>query len=255
MSYTIIYDKLSVGMGDGLFMPIVLSATNKSPVARQAGRSALVKWWDIWPGKNGSLWQSKAEWKQDCSDELRSAGCDPDELCLHLGIDIQGTRNTYKNYEGLFVGAIKKSISYELLVKLFYVSFSVMVDGEYKLAKSKADFMDMVLAAGDAPVVSVMANSEADLAKLVRRHLYNQKMDEMKWVNADSYFVIDMGDGYFKRLSKGCAIYSCTEDDAAKFISEKKALAKLKDVKQKRPHLCLKVVPVNEPARFRVSAS
>ncbi len=254
MSYTIIYDKLSVDMGDGLFMPIVLNAVNNTFTLSRTGRRVRGKWWDVFRGINGALWQSKEAWEKDCEAALADAACEPRELCSCLGIVIQGTKNTYVNYKGLFVAAINKSISYERLVRDYFVSFRVKVDGEFKLAKSKADFMQMVVADKN-PIISIMVDHADELGKWVRHDLYPRKERKKKTVVLPCYFAIEMSTGYFKKLSRNSTHYTLDASCAAQFATEKEAYSKLKMLKQKRPAYSFEVVQIDKPAQFKVAVA
>lgn len=252
MSYQIVYDKLSVDMGGGLFMPLILCGDNNCYQVSWNGRERRERAWYAQPGKNKLFWQSKDSWRKDCLEKVESAGCDPDKLCDHYSLDILGSANTYRSYEGLFVGAIKKSVTFEKLVNDYFVDFNVNFNGERKLANSKREFMQLINSAKGKYAPTVCVDAPETLAKTVRADLYPIKKRKKEIVKVDHYFVIDIGAGYFAGLSRNGTRYTGYKSGANKFISEKMAKAKIKYLNRKRGYLDFKVVTVDEPTQLLV---
>lgn len=252
MSYQIVYDKLSVDMGDGLFMPVFLVGDNNSYTMGWNGRERRERNWYAQPGSNRKLWQSKNEWKRDCLDKVAKADCEPDKYCDHVAIDIQGTSSSYKVYEGLYVAATNKSVTFEKLVADYNVDFYIVKGDERTLVNDKDKFMELIRSMGDY-LPTIYVDAAEDVARRVRRDLYPIKRRKKELVSVDHHYVIDIaGLGYFAGLSRNGTRYTGYESGADKFASEKEVIKKVKYLKRKRGHLDFNVKRVERSAQMWV---
>lgn len=254
MSYDIIYDKLSVDMGDGLFMPVMLQGCNRS---YELGSRRRARNWVVWSGVNRKVWQSKADWENDCDRSATLQGGDPDDICQGFGVSIQGTKNTYLNYKGLFVAATEKSVTFDELVEKYGAEFRVDIDenGDWKLVKSKIEFMSLVTDYinfyNHCPGITMIAGD--DTAKRMRRELYPSKTRQKEAVDVDFFYTIDTGCRcYFIKLTPKGVKYTGLSGHAKQFLTEQDATKEIERIQRKRNIPSLSVQRIDSATTFYI---
>lgn len=177
MSIENIYDKISVRLGDGLYMPFLLHGDSRH--FDISGR--LIRKWSAWMSFTGKHWQSADNWCADCEVELIDADCDRDMFCHKMLYDIKGTNNTFENYKGLFVRATKKAIAFEDLVGEFNVQVvAIGLDDNGETFRVNVNTVEQLKEAVNLPgnragrVWFELCGAPHDLGKWVRRFVGSQ---------------------------------------------------------------------------------
>ncbi len=167
MSVQTVYDKISIKVSDGVYMPVIL--TGDSNVYGWQGRS---RFWDAFKMSHG-FWGTVEQMDACCNQSFKNGVDSYENYCSALGVKISGTKGTFGNYKGLFVAATNKSIPFDVLLDEFGAEVQVTCKDGDKYHKVNVASADELMALNDErTIVGIRLVASVNLGRHIRRKYY-----------------------------------------------------------------------------------
>ena len=263
MSYSILYDKQFIKVGDNLFIPMVQCGDNNVYEAAGNGRKRARSWCnDKWIANGKTICS-----RQDIEQRVNEIRNDAIERCegyvkeydeswsyedkrfgYHTGIAIYGkhtSKTTFGNFKGFYMSGCDDALTVEELIKYdvnvcvrlpYYNSVKEDIkkkgleSKETTYVKNTEELINTIKEwdeyYGNDIVYYVDFGSDWGLKNIKRERSKNKKRKEREWVETKVYYVlegINGGNGYFVKNLKYGYRYAFTSTGAKKFIDEKSA--------------------------------
>lgn len=267
MSYEIIFDKQSIQLSKDNYMTLALGGCSsmREAYSDRISRSWEVLWApytrddrDVENILDYKPWATLDEFKTKLKAyeqtlkqrvEKRGKQYNPKNFWWDDGLRINGGKTSFGQYQGLWIGAAKKSITISRLKRLFGIKIKLElspycckeqgIKQQTLYPRTGAEYMRMYQqlrgeTKGKVSIHTSFSWGDENIAKKIRRKLYtrNPKSFERKLV--ESYFTIEAAQGYLAKLTK-CGGYMYSSTPHLKFETKKQAQAKLKYYQRKRP--------------------
>lgn len=273
MSYSILYDKQFIKVGDNLFVPMVQCGDNNVYEASGNGRKRARSWCnDKWIADGKTICtredierrvnQIRNDAIERCEGYVKqydeSWAYDDKRFGYHTGIAVYGkhtSKTTFGNFKGFYMSGCEGALTVEELLKYsvnicvrlpFYNSIKEDIKNkgleskETTYVKTTEELINTIKEwdeyYGNDIVYYVDFGSDWGLKNIKRERSKNNKRKEKQWVETKEYYVLEGvngGMGYFVKNLKYGYKYAYTSTGAKKFINEQSANKFHKSMKNK----------------------
>jgi hypothetical protein len=269
MSYSIIYDKQFIKVGDK-YIPFVIAGDNNvydvynnkrsrdcSPLM-SSNRNFLSTEKTLLDQLIQNRNSSFENWKHDKKDN-------GEEICLkdfddsygyYTALHIGGRSATFSQYGGIFKTGIRKALTIEQIrerfqIRIKFSTYSWNKEGTEPFDKTAITSDELINISELAKVyeaetgntVYLSSNLDEAYCKLLRNYYFPiAKKTTIRLEAGETYYAIKIEDhGYFDKLTSKSVRYYCSSKAGKKFKTEKEALIKLTKLKDRFHGLDFKI--------------
>lgn len=263
MSYSILYEKQFIKVGDNSFIPMIKCGDNNVYEAAGNGRKRARSWCnDKWIANGKTICtredienrvneirdEAIKRCEQYVKDYDESWSYEDKRFGYHTGIAIYGKHTsgtTFGNFKGFYMSGCDGALTVEELIKYsvnvcvrlpYYSSTKEEIKNkgleckETTYVKTTEELLNTIKEwdeyYGDKITYYVDFGSDWGLNNIKRERSKNRQRKEKKWVETNVYYVLEGvngGLGYFVKNLKRGYKYAYTSTGAKKFIDEKSA--------------------------------
>lgn len=258
MSYSILYDKQFIKVGDNLFIPMVEGGDNNVYEAAGNGRKRARDWYNNTWCTNGKYYASY-EGIMSCIDKIREErierakknvedfkdddfAYDDKRFGWHEGIAIYGKRTsntTFGNFKGFFKKGCDEALTVEQL-KEYGVGVCLRLpywsSVDEKLKELGLERKAQVVVSTTDELLNTINEWEQYYGNVIGFYIdfdnkwairnikiKAKKIKDKKWIETNTFYVLESLSGYFVKNVKYGYKYAYTGNGAKKFIDENSA--------------------------------